>query len=127
MTRKSPSKNKEKEPKIFKTLQIHWQPDLDGEKIRQIEENVKNRHRFKNNPLYNKEELKTKHGEYLDDLSLYKLGQIDLEKLTRKKMRLDQYKVHRRFAIKNNQTQTMDNLKLLASYIFTPLPADYDL
>lgn len=50
-------------------------------KIRMIDENVKNRHKFMKNPYYNREELKTKHGDYLDIFSLYKMGQISEEQM----------------------------------------------
>jgi hypothetical protein len=39
---------------------------------------------YKNNPYFNKKELKTKNAEFLDNISLYQLGQVQEQEILKK-------------------------------------------
>lgn len=50
------------------------QKKFDDLNVRKIDSNIQLHKKFKTNPFFNKQASKTKHGEYLDKLSLYKMG-----------------------------------------------------
>ena len=57
------------------------QKKYDDLNVRQIDSNLALHKKFKSNPFFNKKATQTKHAEYLDKLSLYKMGQVGEQEL----------------------------------------------